>query len=397
MSHCETDSDIENNTTKPIKFGVGKYKNIMGITCYMNSILHILQHVPIFMEWITQAKFRDVLIRKIEHKIIKQSLPNTYETREKLTKEFVIFELFRLFNISMANDDSSMTPTSFKKLIGTKNDMWNEHNHQDSQEFFTFFVSQLGEEVGMKSEFIPGLNYSDSQTDLTFADSIYNITATNSWIKFQSREYSPLTNIFNGLIETNKRCLCCYSSVTTYEPYITLGLSIPIKNRSDMLKSFTIYDCLNHLIKEEQLDADNRMSCEMCGLKNQGHTQSLFWRTPKVLVLHIKRFLVNSFGIPTQKLNNVVHYPIKDLDLSRYFNPASPFKSNSKYDLIGINLHESYGFGGNINHGHYTSMIKNIINNNWYLYNDGQPIITIQNAQQLQNSNVYLLFYYCQN
>ena len=39
--------------------------------------------------------------------------------------------------------------------------MWNELNHQDSQEFFTFLISQLEEEVGMKSKFLPGLNYND--------------------------------------------------------------------------------------------------------------------------------------------------------------------------------------------------------------------------------------------
>ena len=49
-----------------------------------------------------------------------------------------------------------------------------------------------------------------------------------------------------------------------------------------------------------------------------------------------KRFIVNAFGTPTQKITNNVIYPIKDLDLSQYFDPASPYKSSCKYDLIGI-------------------------------------------------------------
>ena len=34
--------------------------------------------------------------------------------------------------------------------------MWDEMNHQDSQEFLTFLISTLEEEIGEKVEFIPG-------------------------------------------------------------------------------------------------------------------------------------------------------------------------------------------------------------------------------------------------
>lgn len=385
---------MSTNETDKVKFGVCKFKNIMGITCYMNSILHILQQIPIFAEWITQAKFRDTIMKKINHHITKNNLEDNYDNNEELLKNYVIFELFRLFKISLENDDSAITPTSFKRIIGIKNDIWNEKNHQDSQEFFTFLISQLEEEVGMKSKFIPGFNYNIETKQLSFDESIHILAANNSWINFQSREFSPLKNMFDGLIETNRKCICCQSKTIRYEPFVTLGLSIPIKDKQDMLKSFDIYECLDDMIKEEQLDSDNKMNCDMCGLKNQGHTNSLLWKTPKILVLHIKRFIVNSFGITTQKLNNNIIYPIYDFDLSKYFNPASPFKTNAKYDLIGINIHQSIGYGGNINYGHYTSIVKNIINNNWYLYNDSNPLLMAFNKNDLQNPNAYLLFYY---
>jgi hypothetical protein len=38
-----------------------------------------------------------------------------------------------------------------------------------------------------------------------------------------------------------------------------------------------------------------------------------------------------------------------DLDLSKYFNPLSPYKEQSKYDLIGINIHKAFGHSGNTN------------------------------------------------
>jgi ubiquitin C-terminal hydrolase len=387
---------IDTEDEKEIKYGVSKYKNIMGITCYMNSILHILQQIPIFTEYITQAKFKDSVIYKIEKQIESKQFDNLeseYYAREELLKKNVIFELFRLFKISLENDDSAITPTTFKNLIGTKNDMWNELNHQDSQEFFTFLISQLEEEVGMKSVFLPGLNYKDF-VNINIHESLKNIIATNSCNRFQSREYSPLKNLFDGLCESNRKCMCCNNKSVLYEPFVTLALSVPIKDSKDMIKTFNIYDCLDHMTKEEQLDDDNKMNCEMCGLQNRAHSQSLLWKTPKVLVLHIKRFLVNSYGITSQKITNSVEYPITNLDLEKYFDPTSPYKSSSKYDLIGINIHQAFGYGRNINSGHYTSIVKNIMNNNWYLYNDANKLKQIFTNEHLQDQNAYMLFYY---
>lgn len=390
-------TDNDESTQKTIKFGCSKYKNIMGITCYMNSILHILQHVPVFMTYITQAKFRETLIEKIELEIQTKKLIDSPQTREELIKKSVIFELFRLFKTSFENDDAVLTPTSFKKTIGDKNDMWNEYNHQDSQEFFTFLISQLEEENGKKSIYIPGLI--TDITDLmkpyeTFQDTIHNINAKISWNQFQMKEYSLFKNIFDGLQETTRICKCCETMSTRYEPFVTLGLSIPINDKGDIHKSYDIYECLDHMIQLEQLDSDNKLNCDMCGIKNRGMTKTILWKTPKLLVLHIKRFLTNSIGIQTQKLNNNIDYPIYNLDLSNYFNPSSPYKSSSKYDLIGVNIHHSFGRGNGMNFGHYTSIIKNVLNNNWYHYNDSSPVRTLYTKQNLQNPDAYLLFYY---
>ena len=47
-------------------YGVCKYKNIMGITCYMNSILHILQQLPYFTIFIYDMMFEKNLKKKFE-------------------------------------------------------------------------------------------------------------------------------------------------------------------------------------------------------------------------------------------------------------------------------------------------------------------------------------------
>jgi hypothetical protein len=95
----------------------------------------------------------------------------------------------------------------------------------------------------------------------------------------------------------------------------------------------------------------------------------------------------------TKKLTNNVLYPLYDLDISNYIDNESPFKNKSKYNLIGINLHQEFANFG-INAGHYTSVVKNRYDNNWYLFNDGNEPRKASIREDLQNRNAYMLFYY---
>jgi len=367
-----SDEIIYNKITEPtIKFGASRYKNIMGITCYMNSILHILQHIPLFVKYIYNFEFEQILLDKIEQS-------------EYTIHEYVIYELYRLFKISIDNDNSTIRPKTFKNLIGMKNDMWNEYNHQDSQEFFNFLISQIKEEVGLKTDFSHRTNYNHNRN---INESINNIIATNALTTYQSHEYSILTELFDGLSKNISLCVCCKTSNIKFEPFLTLAIDIDINKHDNDL-----YECFDNLCSEQQLDVDNKLVCGFCGLSNRAFKKTLLWKTPKILVIHIKRF-----GISTQKITNNVIYPIKDLDMSNYIDPNSPFISESKYDLIGINLHETLGHSKNINAGHYTSIVKNRLNNYWYFYNDSNEPEFVTKKEDLQNNNAYLLFYYRHN
>ena len=102
--------------------GVCRFSNIFGVTCYMNSILHILQQLPEFTEYIYTKSFKKNI--KWENK-----------------KDYTIYQLYKLFKMSLSNNNLSIVPKSFKYNIGTKDKRWNEMNYQDSQEFINFLLS----------------------------------------------------------------------------------------------------------------------------------------------------------------------------------------------------------------------------------------------------------------
>ena len=136
------------------------------------------------------------------------------------------------------------------------------------------------------------------------------------------------------------------------------------------------------------------LKCEFCCIKNRQVKQTKFWNTPKILIIQIKRFLMNDYGIMSKKLNNLIKYPVRDLDMSPYMDSNSPHKNNAKYNLFGVNCHHSLGNFNTINFGHYTSIVKSRYDNNWYHYDDSSPVEKITSNNHLVNKTAYLLFYY---
>ena len=118
-----------NSDSDEISLGISKFNNIKGVTCYMNSILAILQQTPIFADYILCTQF-------------KSSLLKHYQDTNKLV-DSPIYQLYNLFKLSAENDSYNITPNSFRQAITKKDDMWGMTQHQDSQEFITFLLSKL--------------------------------------------------------------------------------------------------------------------------------------------------------------------------------------------------------------------------------------------------------------
>ena len=363
----ETSTKMDVDEIIPYKMGISKFNNLDGVSCYIISILHILQQIPCFSNYLINNTYLN-------------SIKNKYSN-------LLVNELYKLIKTSYENDNINITPVSFKKLIGKINPMWSEIQHQDSQEFLIFLISQLEEELGNPILFIPGknLNYCNLNINSIFIK-MYGLQYLN---KNQINDYSIIKQLFFGTLISNLKCKYCKTISPNFESFITVSLSLPIKNRHDNL---TLEECLDVFTNDELLDKDNMINCNICGLQNQSIKKILFWQTPKIMIFQLKRFIFNNYGEVTSKITNNIDYPIKNLNLSKYFHPDSPYKNNALYNLIGVNIHYSIG-NNNINAGHYVSLVKNHYDNHWYIFNDSyEP--ELKNDNELIDNNAYLLFYY---
>ena len=117
---------------------------------------------------------------------------------------------------------------------------------------------------------------------------------------------------FQLLILLMEQCLRRYQSVMAKITKKLLDMKKFNDSPENKNKSFSIDECLEHFTDQEQLDEHNRWICNFCGLKNRALTKTELWKTPKIMVIHFKRFIFNAYGIVTNKITNNVDYPIYD-------------------------------------------------------------------------------------
>lgn len=155
------------------------------------------------------------------------------------------------------------------------------------------------------------------------------------------------------------------------------------KRQEQEEKKITLHDCLKLFSKREVLGMNDSWYCPKCKEHRQATKQIQLWNTPDILLIHLKRFEnLRSFS---DKIDEVVHFPITGLDMSQYLvNKHDP--RGTIYDLIAVDNHYG-GLGG----GHYTAYVKNVINDKWYYFDDSR--VTETSPEQSVASSAYLLFY----
>lgn len=123
----------------------------------------------------------------------------------------------------------------------------------------------------------------------------------------------------------------------------------------------SLEECLDEFERAEILSEDDMWYCPRCKEHRRASKKFDLWKTPDILVAHLKRF--SSSGYRRDKLDILVDFPIEGLDLTTRVIQKEEGKAEI-YDLIAVDDHYG-GLGG----GHYTAYARNFIDGRWYNYN----------------------------
>lgn len=142
--------------------------------------------------------------------------------------------------------------------------------------------------------------------------------------------------------------------------------------------------CLKLFSRAEVLGENDLWFCSRCNEHRQATKQIQIWSTPDILTIQLKRFEnQRSFS---DKIDAVVDFPIEGLDMSPYLALPTLEKDGVIYDLFAVDNHYG-GIGG----GHYTSYVKNFVDNSWCHYDDSH--VTQTSPEEVVTRAAYLLFY----
>ena len=341
---------------------ISKYENKgfvglsnLGNTCFLNSCIQVLNHT-------------------YEVHFLIDTKNKSGQIRNHLDDSIILKEWNELREL-MWSGNGTISPNKFvhtvHQIAQKKNrDIFTGWLQNDITEFLLFLIecfhNSICRKISMKINGIP-----ENPTD-QLAISCYKLLQN-----VYSKEYSEIMDLFYGVYVTS---ISSMDNKKTHslkpEHFFVLDLQIFKGNQVCP----TIYDCFDLFISPEEMIGDNAWFNETTGVKEDIMKGACFWSFPRILVITLKRFSPDG----SQKINNVIQFPLVDLNLSKYVKGYNP--NNYVYDLFGVCNHM-----GSVSGGHYTSFVKNVAGQ-WIHYNDS-IVELVPDPNIIISPMAYCLFY----
>ncbi|KAF1927490.1 UCH-domain-containing protein [Didymella exigua CBS 183.55] len=207
----------------------------LGNTCYMNSALQCLRSVEELSLYFLNNQWENE-VNKVNPIGYKGQIASVYANLVN--------------SIYSVNGSSSFSPKQFKQTLGRANSLFSGYGQQDSQEFLSWLIDALHEDLN-RIITKPYKENPDSD-DNTFRDpeamkQLGEIYRGN----YRARNDSVSTDLFNGFYKNTMVCPECDKVSITFDPYSQLTLQLPIEQSwSHTITYVPLYG------KPQQLDVD---------------------------------------------------------------------------------------------------------------------------------------------
>lgn len=259
----------------------------LGNTCFMNSVLQCMFQTEWMRKYFISGKYKKDI-----------NLDNPLGWKGNVANSWGSL-LDRVFN----NKFKTVAPKKFKKAIGKVAPRFADYNQQDSQEFLTFLLDGLHEDLNrIKSK--PATEKPDS--DGTVPD---QKIADASWEVFRKRNDSVVVDSLYGLLKNEVVCPECGTKSIVFDPFTFLQLPLPVDNDRTIHFTFVPADGTK----------PSRQSVTLSG--------SEFIRT-------FKQHVSKEVGVPLESLD------FKEVYTAKWYQPFTRFSDIET--LISLKENESF-------------------------------------------------------
>ena len=326
----------------------------LGNTCFLNSCVQVLNHTYELHEFLNSVGYK-------------------HHMKPGLIDCSIITEWNDLRNV-MWGQNGIVSPNKFVHNVHRvarhkDRDIFTGWAQNDMPEFLLFLIECMHNSISRSMKM--NINGKSENMVDDLAVKCYGMLK-----EVYSREYSEIMDMFYGIYVSQIVSLKNQVYSTKPESFFIMDLPIPTHSTCN------IYDCFDKFVESETLSGDNAWYNEKIGQKEDVVKTLGFWNFPKILVITLKRFSPDG----TRKIGNLITFPVKNLDLSKYVKGYNP--QQYVYDLFGICNHM-----GGVSGGHYTAFVKNSTDK-WLHYND-QSVeeIPLPESSHIITPMAYCLFY----
>ena len=364
---------------KPILIGL----NNLGFTCYINAIIQCLNQT----EPLTNYFLSEEGVFKAKNNNLKISVPSSIQ----LTPSYL--EVVKnLWDVTKNN--KSYSPIGFYEKLNEMNKKFIINKPNDSKDLLKFLFKQFHKELNTKESII---NKEENNKESTIFLQYDRAKVFNRFLEnFTNNNCSIISNNFYGITEIQKKCIdcekffknqCIMLEPIIYEFKIYNMLIFPLDEikkekvkKNENINEISIYDCFEYYQTNKIMHTgEKKIFCKRCNKLSEFITSYNLFNAPIILIIILNRKNNNSYNIKIEFNEKI--------ELTSFIH----FKQNKViYELYGVVTH----LGKSGDEGHFIASCKNLIDNNWYKYNDSD-ILKINNFQKevLDFGKPYILFF----
>nr|CCA22162.1 ubiquitinspecific protease putative [Albugo laibachii Nc14] len=323
----------------------------------------------------------------------------------------------------------SIEPYELKRVISRLQPQFQGHEQHDAQEFLRFLLDSLHDELNRVQD---PPKYREIKTNTNAND---REVSDGYWGYHLERNQSFFSDTFCGQLGSEVKCQSCLHRSLCFDTFWDISLSFPLmrkikhpilsplravfqsrvnvpnlsmesRNGSKSIpsspkafgftrtvsptrnsleeRSISLIECLELFTASELLEESNGFYCSKCRKNGSTWKTIVFYRLPEILVIHLKRFEVKAAHCKKNMRN--IEFPVESLDLERFCASGAVLDGGTKYDLMGVVLHD-----GTLNDGHYTAECLHGVKKAWYSFNDA----CVSSIAKPSNNSAspYILFY----
>ncbi|CAF2068676.1 unnamed protein product [Brassica napus] len=344
-----------------------------GNLCFLNATLQALLSCSPFVQLLQGIQLQD---------IPKDESPTLAAFSEFISElDAPSSSTFRN-NVAVVESGRPFTPAMFETVLrnftpDVLNNMSGRPRQEDAQEFLSFIMDQMHDELLKLRDESPRLTGSKSSvlSSASDDDEWETVGPKNKSAVTRTQSFVPsqLSDIFGGELRSVVKAQGNKDSATV-QPYLLLHLDIHPE------AVCTIEDALHLFSAPEDLEGYRASVTGKAGVVSARKSIKI-QKLSKIMILHLMRFSYGNQG--STKLHKPVHFPLK-LNLGRYLL-ASP-SNGLKYELVATITHH----GRDPSKGHYTADARRK-NNQWLRFDDAS--VTAIGTKQVLHDQAYVLFY----